>query len=78
MWNHLTAYQGEALKVLNANYVVASSGQKYLASLTTVTSDFPFYHKDGSASTFNGVYKQYIVDTLAPPYQEGVAILSVH
>jgi len=77
MWNHLTAYQGEALKVLNANYVVASSGQKYLASLTTVTSDFPYYHKDGSASTFNGVYKQYIVDTLAPPYQEGVAILSV-
>jgi hypothetical protein len=37
MWNHLTAFQGEALKVLNSNYVVTGSGQKYLASLTTVT-----------------------------------------
>ncbi len=74
MWNHLTAFQGEALKVLNSNYVVTNSGQKYLASLTTVTSDFPYYHKDGSADAFNGIYKQYIVDTLAPAYQAGVAL----
>jgi hypothetical protein len=77
MWNHLTAFQGEALKVLNSNYVVASSGQKYLASLATVTSDFPYYHREGSAETFNGVYKQFIIDTLAPPYQAGVGIMSV-
>jgi len=55
MWNHLTAFQGEALKVLNANDVVASSGQKYLASLTFVTSDFPYYHRGGSADAFNGI-----------------------
>jgi hypothetical protein len=77
MWNHLTSYQGEALKALNSNYVVASSGQKYMASLATVVSDFPYYHKDGSPDAFNGIYKQYIVDTIAPPYQAGVAIMSI-
>jgi hypothetical protein len=77
MWNHLTSYQGEGLKALNSNYVVASSGQKYLASLATVVSDFPYYHKDASAEDFKGIYKQYIVDTIAPAYQAGVAILAV-
>jgi hypothetical protein len=77
MWNHLTAYQGEALKSLNSNYVVTSSGQKYLASLATVTSDFPYYHRDGSAEAFSGIYKQFIVDTLAPAYQAGFALMSI-
>ena len=77
MWNHLTAFQGESLKALNSNYVVASSGQKYLASLATVTSDFPFYHKDGSPQNFSGIYKQFVVDTLAPPYQAGLALMSI-
>jgi hypothetical protein len=77
MWNHLTAFQGEALKTLNPNYVVTSSGQKYMASLAMVTSDFPYYHKNGSADSFSGIYKQYIVDTLAPAYQAGFALMSV-
>jgi len=77
MWNHLTAFQSASLKALNSNFVVPNGGSKYLASLATVTSNTPYYFQGGSPDSFNGIYKEYIINPVAPPYQVGNAILVV-
>jgi hypothetical protein len=77
MWNHLTSYQGESFKALNANYVTPNGGARFLSTLGQLTSNSPYYVKDGSPETFNGVYKEFVVETIAPPYQSGVAVLSI-
>jgi hypothetical protein len=77
MWNHLTAYEGESLKALNANYVTPNGGERFLSTLGQLTSNSPYYFRDGSPKSFNGIYKEFIVDTIAPPYQSGVAILTM-
>jgi hypothetical protein len=58
MWNHLTAYEGESLKALNGNYVTPNGGERFLSTLGQLTSNSPYYFRDGSPETFNGIYNE--------------------
>jgi hypothetical protein len=77
MWNHLTAFQAVSLEAMNGNWVVPNGGAKYLASQATVTANLPYYDPDSSPDDFKGVYKEYIVNPVAPAYQIGNALMSI-
>jgi hypothetical protein len=77
MWNHLTSFQAVSLKAMNGNWVVPNGGSKYLASQATVTANLPYYDPNGSPDTFSGIYKEYIVNPVAPPYQIGNALMAI-
>jgi hypothetical protein len=75
MWNHLLAWKGESGRHDFATYVV-TAGKVVLASTATLDWQYPYYYRDASLKSFDGVFGLGRVEFAGPPTRAGEAIVT--
>jgi len=75
IWNHELAWAGGTTTFRFSTWTVTDAGNVVLSSKATNTQQYPYYYKNGSLKTFNGI--AYMVDnvTTDPPFRAGEVIL---
>lgn len=75
IWNHELAWAGGPTTFRFSTWTVTDAGNVVLSSKATNIQQYPYYYKNGSLKTFNGV--AYMVDnvTTDPPFRAGEVIL---
>ena len=74
MMNHLHQWRGESAKYDASTYVVVG-GKPILATAIAVSTQSPFYYRDGTVDHFNGYYSLTKLVTTGPPLKAGEATL---
>lgn len=75
MWNHLLAYQGEAIRLHFRAWMVEANGKRILASEGISERQFPYYDPESSLEKFAGVAGLARNLQVAPPFKAGEQIL---
>lgn len=75
MWNHLLAWKGAVYLDNGSSYLKAANGDLVMISRARGYNEYPYYYKDGSLATFDGIYVKSLVVITDPPYQNGNASL---
>lgn len=75
MWNHLLAWKGESGRHDFGTYVV-TGGKVVLASMATLEWQHPYYYRDESLKSFDGIFGLGKVEITGPPARAGEAIVT--
>lgn len=75
MWNHKLQWAGEATSVSVLSYFGLANGQVVRGSEANNIVVNPYYFKEGSLETFNGVYTKWLVNITGPAHKAGEQFL---
>lgn len=75
IWNHRVAWAGESTVYQTGVHVVWTDGKRSIATRAEQSTQSPYYYKEGTPETFEGVYQLGRLITSAPSSKAGEAIL---
>lgn len=75
MWNHKLAWRGESWEADINQYQLTSDGKVVLTTDGLLRQRMPYYFKDGSAETFEGVFWEVNLTNSGPPIRAGEMIV---
>jgi hypothetical protein len=74
IWNHILRWTGTTTVDSSGTYQVTSAGEIVERNYATITTQFPYYFKDGE-SQFDGTYLVEQIEDTAPANMEGTGVL---
>ena len=76
MWNHLTAWKGEAYETEFRAYTFTPAGKRIFVAKMKLVNQYPYYYADVPMEKFGGDYFNSMMASLEPPYKAGEAFLN--
>ncbi len=76
LWNHRTSWAGENAYVPASTRMITTQGKSLMTSKYETWYTYPYYSKEGTAESMDGVFAKYKLSTQEPASKAGEALLN--